>query len=252
VARCYSIALMNLEPKSIKEYERVLNKYPRHVLKKMHSFIDIAIDQIVSDAIQLNLLGSKLDKEGLNVNDIENFHSIFSSKQFQIFPPSEKLKLFKHYRFEQIETEDDYAYIELFPPAEQGRKNIFNIFEALKNLIQNPKDKITVGVEIEIFLDKHGNLWREPKEKFNYPIEKGSRRLTIVKLLIEHANKNDDYIKTEKIADSIHATREQVRADANRIKPIARKNLKLQYDFIEGRQDSGYRINPSFKVKIIK
>ena len=131
-------------------------------------------------------------------------------------------------------------------------KNIFNIFEALKNLIQNPKDKITVGVEIEIFLDKHGNLWREPKEKFNYPIEKGSRRLTIVKLLIEHANKNDDYIKTEKIADSIHATREQVRADANRIKPIARKNLKLQYDFIEGRQDSGYRINPSFKVKIIK
>lgn len=113
--------------------------------------------------------------------------------------------------------------------------------------IQQPHKKI-----IKLVLDDEGNLFREPRESYTYPIEQHSNRHKMVRLLCASGS----YIQTNIIARDISAqashnnpvSTSTIHSEVRKINANAKKYLQIEGKLIEGRKNSGYRINPLFVV----
>ena len=97
-----------------------------------------------------------------------------------------------------------------------------------------------------LYLNDIGDLWREPKERFCYPIGETSSRHKIVRFLATH----NGYQQTSDIAADLEGKDEQlVRKEIGKIRGNIEKLLKLKgEDVIEMRKGSGYRIGPAYKI----
>ena len=104
--------------------------------------------------------------------------------------------------------------------------------------------------EIILCLDKVGNLWREPKSKFCYPIDENSNRHKIIRYLAE----SKEYRLTVAIASVLGISNKQyIRGEIPKINNNAKRFLKLNGGkLIESRPGSGYRISPNYKIKVLR
>lgn len=103
------------------------------------------------------------------------------------------------------------------------------------------------GAKYILTLDKNGDLWRTPKEKFCYPMMESKVRLKIVRFLA--TSQVGEYIDTKGLARALEKDTQYIRSEIGKINNIAKKELKLQQQkFIDGKQGSGYRINPNIKI----
>ena len=102
------------------------------------------------------------------------------------------------------------------------------------------------SVPTTLYLSSVGDLWREPKERFCYPIGETSSRHKIVRFLATH----NGYQKTSDIALDLEGKDEQlVRKEIGKIRGNIGKFLKLKGDdVIEMRKGSGYRIGLAYKI----
>jgi len=102
------------------------------------------------------------------------------------------------------------------------------------------------SVPTTLYLNSVGDFWREPKEKFCYPIGETSGRHKIVRFFATH----NGYQKTSDIAADLEGKDEQlVRKEIGKIRGNIGKLLKLKGDdVIEMRKGSGYRIGPAYKI----
>lgn len=107
------------------------------------------------------------------------------------------------------------------------------------------KEIKTKPVEIVLFLDQSGDLWKQPKEKFCYRMISAKGRLEILKFLIRYKVK-DNYIETRKIADKLGREATYIRSELGKMKKSAKSNLKI--NLIDSKQGSGYRLNPNIKI----
>lgn len=120
--------------------------------------------------------------------------------------------------------------------------------EAIKSSAKDQKTTANKkgGGLVIIYLDGTGDLWREPKERFCYPIGETSDRHKIVRYLAAHHG----YQQTSDIAIALEGKDEQlVRKEIGKIRGNIKKFLKLNgKDVIEMRKGSGYGIGPSYKI----
>lgn len=95
-----------------------------------------------------------------------------------------------------------------------------------------------------IFLTKDGDLYRNPKEKYSYPMRKEGIRLAIMRSLGSEFKKTS-LIKEESGSKNTEAVREAVR-EINR---KAEHLLGLKDKLIDSKNHSGYRINPVYQLE---
>lgn len=117
----------------------------------------------------------------------------------------------------------------------------FKEFDELANEKPGKKEsKITA-----LYLNSVGDLWREPKDKFCYPMGETSDRHKIVRYLAAH----NGYQKTSEMALALEKDGQLIRKEIGKIRGNIKKFLKLNGgEIIEMRKGSGYRINPSYKI----
>jgi len=99
-----------------------------------------------------------------------------------------------------------------------------------------------------LYLTTSGDLYREPKRKYCYSMGAKSKRYKIVKLLAESIDM--EYQPTSVIAFESGSKNEKVvRTEIGKIRNNIKKYLKINgKDFLQGKKDSGYRINPKYKI----
>jgi len=94
-----------------------------------------------------------------------------------------------------------------------------------------------------IFLSEDGDLYRDPKEKYCYPMRKERKRLAILKSL------GYSYKPTPLIRDQAGSSNSPtVRKEISVINQKTKIRLKLTKKLIEVKPFSGYRINPFYKI----
>ncbi|MFZ2252807.1 MAG: hypothetical protein WAW13_01380 [Minisyncoccia bacterium] len=94
---------------------------------------------------------------------------------------------------------------------------------------------------------KGGDLWHGDKEDFCYPMSATKDRLAMVKFMTE----NNGYQTTKSIASALGKTEQNVRTEIAKIKAKIKHHLGID-DLIESSKGQGYRINPKYKITIIK
>lgn len=96
-----------------------------------------------------------------------------------------------------------------------------------------------------IYISFDGDIYREPRGQYHFRIETSSRRMTLIRTLME----SKKYVPTRTLIDITGlATPKSVRSAVYAIKQLVEKKLKVP-NFIDGWRDSGYRINPSIILK---
>ena len=99
-----------------------------------------------------------------------------------------------------------------------------------------------------LYLDSNGNLYRKLKNKrIVYSMSAGSDRFKI----IEYLSKNRRYCSVDEILPNKRP--QNIRTTIAKIKKNIEKYLKIKgNDFIQSKRDSGYRVNPKYRVKVKK
>lgn len=124
-------------------------------------------------------------------------------------------------------------------------------------VIQDTGNKNNMGsqalkkdLKIILNLEGNGDLWRDPKSKYCYRLMESKERLSIVKFFA--GNQTAQYIETKEVALASRKDKEYVRREIGRINRIVQNKLKTKkIKLIEGRQGSGYRLNPGIKIKVL-
>ena len=101
---------------------------------------------------------------------------------------------------------------------------------------------------IKLCLESSGDLWREPKKKYCYPLGNGSGRYRV----IQHLVVNKGYQQTSSISSIFEKkSLESIRKEIGEINDNFEKFIKIKTGkFIEGRKGSGYRVNPKYKISL--
>lgn len=107
------------------------------------------------------------------------------------------------------------------------------------------------GERISFYLDKNGDLYKEPRAKFCYAMKGKGIPLKILNHFIDHPN-TDYQESTVEMAEHLNISDKQLRTEIGKIKSKTRSIFELSDDIelIESRQNSGYRLNP--KIEIIR
>ncbi|MDO8557038.1 MAG: hypothetical protein Q7R98_01055 [Candidatus Jorgensenbacteria bacterium] len=134
--------------------------------------------------------------------------------------------------------------------AQQLIKNIRLEVRNKLRYLRNTAKKLKKTNQNIIFLDTAGNLWREPRKSYCYPLGEKSERFSIIKLLAE----NKGYLKTKDISLALNGKSEQsIRTEIGKIRKNISRYLKINSKgIIEAKKESGYRISPDYKIVLKK
>jgi len=108
------------------------------------------------------------------------------------------------------------------------------------------KTKKQQAKETVLYLNQNGDLYREPKDKFCYPMNEKSNRHKIIRFLAT----NKGYQLTEFISRELGIKSEKnIRTEIGKMRNNIEKHLKIKgKDFLQSKKESGYRINPKYKI----
>lgn len=112
------------------------------------------------------------------------------------------------------------------------------------------KQKIPKGRQTTLYITKQGKICRDISSKNFYEMQHDGLPMKIINYLIK--NNTDGYELTELICKMCDAkSEESVRATIHKLNRNIKNKLKLKETFIEGKRNSGYRINPHFYIEIV-
>lgn len=107
------------------------------------------------------------------------------------------------------------------------------------------KDKNAPTNKTVVYLSPDYELYREPKSRYCFRMEAPSKRMKLITAIMT-AKK---FIPTQTLVDITGlASVKSVQSAVQAIRRSAKKKLELS-EFIDGWQDSGYRINPNVMLK---
>jgi len=97
-----------------------------------------------------------------------------------------------------------------------------------------------------LYLNQNGDLYREPKDKYCYPMGEKSNRHKIIRFLAT----NKGYQLTKFISAELGIESEKtIRTEIGKMRNNIKKYLKIDgKDFLQSKKGSGYRINPKYKI----
>lgn len=137
--------------------------------------------------------------------------------------------------------------VEIIKPEEFKIKELEERLEKIVKLKKDEKKNKKKRVkETTLYLNQVGELYREPKDRYCYPMGEKSNRRQIVRFLAT----NRGYQLTEFISMELGIESEKtIRTEIGKIRKNIEKYLKIKCkDFLQGKKESGYRINPKYKV----
>ncbi len=121
---------------------------------------------------------------------------------------------------------------------------LYQKYSDQSELLQAENNNLKKKREI-ISIDKLGNLWRESKDKYSYPMGQKSDRLKIVKFL----KVGSEFKLTGDIASALNKDNlKTIRAEIQKINRNFKKYLGVKDKLIVSKRGSGYGINPGFKI----
>lgn len=127
-------------------------------------------------------------------------------------------------------------------------KQYEELFPSILHRLRTIEDGEANPVIQELYLDSKGHFWKEPKGQFNFKLKQNSDRYKIVKFLGEHTGYHPTDI-LNKIIDSTNKDSLYVQISSIR-KRISQK-LGIADEVIQNDDDSGYRNNPQYPIKLI-
>jgi len=124
-----------------------------------------------------------------------------------------------------------------------------------ENLIQYKNDllkgKIIDKNKEVLYLNQAGDLFKKPKEKYCYSMNRAKKRHEIIRYFVK--NKIYDYYPTNQIAFDLDTEGKALRKEIGKLNLKIRGKLNLGKDnVLNGRIGSGYRINPKYKIILKK
>lgn len=163
-----------------------------------------------------------------NVEKIKKDNSAFFTKIKQYTE--------QHLAKKEIIQEPPATKIEITKMPELRIKKSEKLSEKQKKQIQ----------ETALFLNQNGDLYREPKDRYCYPMGEKSNRHRIIRFLAT----NKGYQFTEFISTELGIESEKtIRTEIGKMRNNIEKYLKIKgKDFLQGKKESGYRINPKYKI----
>lgn len=124
-------------------------------------------------------------------------------------------------------------------------ENFYDMNQRLKDF-QNENNK-PKNEKIILHLDRTGDLWRDPKNAYCYPMSAQKEPLKILRSFID--NPNSDYADdTYATANNLGKDPQHLRTEIGKFNRTAIKRLELEEKIIESKQNSGYRLNPNIKI----
>lgn len=119
-----------------------------------------------------------------------------------------------------------------------------NFRDVVEKYIERLSDQEIDNSGIIIYLDSDGNLWHGNKEQNCYPMGSTKGRFMIVR----HLASNKGFQSTDIISSILGGKDKQnTRNEISKIRNKISFYLKID-DLIESKKDSGYRINPKYKI----
>lgn len=145
---------------------------------------------------------------------------------------------------ERIDNELIY-YLKILPKFEKLYLDHKNTLTEVKKVIGE-----TAKSTLMLSLNKNGDLWREPKNKYCYKMGEKSDRCKIIRYLAD----NNGYRQTLVISSVLGGKDAQsIRTEIAKIRSKAKYFLNVDgKKFLEGRKGSGYRIGLGYKIRIEK
>lgn len=142
-----------------------------------------------------------------------------------------------------MNTEEKLRLLRAEFPSEFAKKAVQKIMGKAKKVVIVDERKIKLKT---IYLNSAGDLYKEPKTKYCYPMGEKSDRHGIVRYLVMHRG----YQPTSGLSNALGRKSEQsIRTEIGKIRKKATRYLKIGEDkIVEGKKDSGYRINPKYKI----
>jgi len=125
-----------------------------------------------------------------------------------------------------------------------GREIAIGFYEQsqkIRSKQKAPKDK-----RILLCLSVDGDLYLESNKQKCYPMSKEKMREKLIKVLCS----TKGYIKTAELAEMVGTTNQAVRNSKLEINRKANDRIGIS-DLICGRDGSGYKLNPQYKIKIL-
>lgn len=116
----------------------------------------------------------------------------------------------------------------------------------IKGLEKLPQKKKKQTRESILYLNKAGDLYREPKEKYSYLMSESEGRHKIVRYFVE--NKIYDYYPTRELSTALEKDEISLMKEIGKINNIIQTKLKIKDKILDGKRGSGYRINPKYKI----
>lgn len=127
-----------------------------------------------------------------------------------------------------------------------GFHEAYEQFEKAADLLDGVKGWPASHEKVILRLGPEGDLWRDPNPDLCYAMKKSSKRLEILNTLIELGS--EQFYSTNQLARHLQRTDQALRREIGKINSRAKTHLHLTQPLILGRQDSGYRINPRYKI----
>jgi len=124
-------------------------------------------------------------------------------------------------------------------------KGLEKRLEAIAKTKREEKKKKQVKGNI-LCLNKAGDLYKEPKERFCYPMSESEGRHKIVRYFVE--NKIYDYYPTRELSTALEKDEISLMKEIGKINSIIQTKLKIKDKILDGKRGSGYRINPKYKI----
>ena len=137
-------------------------------------------------------------------------------------------------KFEGL-TEYDQHFIKLF-----AREAAVSFAEHISKQATSP-----TSAKIVAYFSTDGELYREPKSRYCLRMEASSGRMKLITALM----RSKTYVPTKTLIELTDlSSMKPVQSAVQAIKRMVHKKLRIS-EFIEGWQDSGYRINPNVILK---
>jgi len=113
------------------------------------------------------------------------------------------------------------------------------------------KDRIIDKEKEILYLNQVGDLFKKPREKYCYPMNKAKKRHKIIHYFAE--NKIYNYYSTNQIALDLETEKNALRKEIGKLNSIIKAKLHLGKDnILNGRIGSGYMINSKYKIILKK
>jgi len=206
---------------------------------------DVELWEILDKLILVYLTLSRFGELENNLSKARKKNKFLDKKLFELWASKFEMEEIKNGRkISRPKNKECFQFYRNDYEIYATRIHNYLIQELWKKEVEKPAKKQIK--KTTLYLNKNGELYREPKDRYCYAMGKKSNRHKLIRFLIV----NTGYQQTKFITiGSGYKDEKTTRTEIGKIRNNIEKYLKIKgKDFLQSKKESGYRINPKYKV----